>query len=236
MNNTRNRRHFLCGAGILVALPALESIGLHGFASASAAEAPAFRSRLFEKGELVYSDDFSGELNTTHWMTRTKNWVIEDGKLIGAPDHKDEETAMKALKRDHHLGMSPVIRLDKLPKKYLVRMRLKYEGEFPDGQRSPKVDVGHHINNLNFTKDGFALKLSGGHRPDPVTIKSLRNRWFYLTIEFEDGRMAIDIDGETTIITHEQVSMKDRAEFTFKTADGHKNRILFDSVQIWKVD
>ena len=197
---------------------------------------PAFQSQLFEKGELIYSDTFDGELNTTRWMKRTDNWVIEDGKLIGAPDYKDKETAMKALKRDHHLGLSPVIRLDKLPKKFVVRMRLKYEGEFPRGQRSAKVDVGHHINNLNFTDEGFSLKLSGGHRPDPVAIKSLRNRWFDLTVELEQGRMAITIDGETTVIRHEQVSMKDRSEFTFKTADGPKNRILFDSVEIWKAE
>ena len=120
-----------------------------------AADEPAFQSQLFEKGELIYSDNFDGELNTTRWMKRTDNWVIQDGRLIGVPDYKDKETAMKALKRDHHLGLSPVIRLDKLPKKFVVRMRLKYEGEFPQGQRSAKVDVGHHINNLNFTEEGF---------------------------------------------------------------------------------
>jgi hypothetical protein len=200
------------------------------------AAATEFKSQLFAKGELIYSDEFDGELNKTHWMPRTKNWVIADGKLIGAPDYKDKEAAMKALKRDHHLGMSPVIRLDKLPKKYVVRMRLKYEGEFRKGQRSAKVDIGHHINNLNFTEEGVALKLSGGHWLDPVKIKSLRNCWFDLTVEFEEGRMAITIDDKTTIIKHEQVSMKDRAEFTFKTADGPANRILFDYVQIWKVD
>jgi hypothetical protein len=199
-------------------------------------EKPVFKSHLFENGTLIYADDFNGELNKTHWMPRTKNWVIADGKLIGAPDYKDKETAMKALKRDHHLGMSPVIRLDKLPKKYVVHMRLRYEGEFREGQRSAKVDIGHHINNLNFTANGFSLKLSDGHRPDPVSFKSVRNQWFDLTVEFEDGRMAIEINGQRTVIEHEQVSMKDRAEFTFKTADGPKNRILFDSVQIWKAD
>ena len=48
--------------------------------------------------------------------------------------------------------------------------------------------------------------------------------------------MAITIDDQLTVIKHTQISMQDRSEFTFKTADGPKNRILFDFVQIWKID
>ena len=40
MNNHLKRRHFLRGAGALIALPALESIGFRQFASAAVATPP----------------------------------------------------------------------------------------------------------------------------------------------------------------------------------------------------
>jgi len=109
------------------------------------AEAQPFKSHLFEKGALVYSDDFDGELNRERWEPRTNNWKVEDGMLIGAPDYKNAEEAEKALGRDHHLGLGPVIRLNHLPESFVCHMRFKYEGEDFQATR-PKLDIGHHIN------------------------------------------------------------------------------------------
>ena len=73
-----------------------------GFSS----EDSKFISELFKDGTLVYSDDFNGELNREFWG-QPKGKTIEDGKLIVAPLFKSKEVAMKALKRDHHLGLEP---------------------------------------------------------------------------------------------------------------------------------
>jgi hypothetical protein len=126
------------------------------FSSNLFAEDPVFESELFSKGTLLYSDDFDGEFNRKFWETRTKSWEITDGTLVGKPDYDNAEEAMKALKRDHHLGMSPVIRLNQLPEKFVLHMRLKYEGtEF--SLNRPKFDIGHHINLFAFTETGYTL-------------------------------------------------------------------------------
>ena len=73
---------------------------------------------------------------------------------------------MKALKRDHHLGMSPVIRLNQLPEKFVLHMRVKFEGtNFATGR--PKFDIGHHINTVVFNKTGYGVKLHGGAGETP---------------------------------------------------------------------
>ena len=83
----------------------------------------AFESHLFKQGTLVYTDDFDGKLDRKRWQIRTKSWEVKDGILVGKPDYTNVQEAMKALKRDHHLGLSPVIRLDNLPKKFVLHLR-----------------------------------------------------------------------------------------------------------------
>ena len=200
-----------------------------------AADPTAFKSRLFENGTLVYSDDFDGELDRERWEPRTKTWEIKDGTLIGSPDYKNAEEAQKALGRDHHLGLSPVIRLNHLPPKFVLHMRLKFEGNaFTPGR--PKFDIGHHINTLSLTADGFSLKLHGGERFSGKAPDVRLNEWVDVDLEFQEGVMWIGINGKGQTIQHEQVSLKGRSELTFKTFATAPNRIMFDSIRLWKVD
>ena len=62
--------------------------------SAHAVDPPPIDSHLFQSGELIYTDGFDGPLNKKWWQTRTKNWEVVDGLLIGAPDYKDAEEAV----------------------------------------------------------------------------------------------------------------------------------------------
>ena len=54
--------------------------------SVHAVDPPPIDSHLFQSGELIYTDGFDGSLNKKWWQTRTKNWEVVDGLLIGAPD------------------------------------------------------------------------------------------------------------------------------------------------------
>ncbi len=197
------------------------------------AEAPLFKSHLFEKGTLVYADDFDGELNRERWQPRTKNWKVKDGMLIGAPDYKNAEEAQKALGRDHHLGLGPVIRLNHLPENFVCHMRFKYEGADYQATR-PKLDIGHHINNLFFRKGGYSLKLSGGELFEDRQSGFELNEWTDLVIELREGKLLIELNGHQRIFEHEQVSMKSRDEFTFKALDGPSSRLVFDYVRLWE--
>ena len=89
-----------------------------------ASDPPSFKSQLFNTGTLVYSDEFDGKLDRERWQPRTKTWQVADGTLIGSPDYKNADEAQKVLGRDHHLGLSPVIRLNHLPKKFVLHMRV----------------------------------------------------------------------------------------------------------------
>ena len=203
--------------------------------NAYAADPTSFKSRLFKNGTLVYSDDFEGELDRERWQPRTKTWQIKDGTLIGSPDYKSAEEAQKVLGRDHHLGLSPVIRLNHLPPKFVLHMRVKFEGDaFTTGR--PKFDIGHHINTLIFTADSYSLKLHGGERFSGKAPDVRLNEWVDVDLEFQEGVMWIGINGKGQTIQHEQVSLKGRSELTFKTFAAAPNRIIFDSIRLWKVD
>ncbi|MGI9474310.1 MAG: hypothetical protein ACR2NZ_22405 [Rubripirellula sp.] len=202
---------------------------------ANAADPPTFKSHLFEHGTLIYSDDFDETLDRKRWEPRTKSWEVEGGSLIGKRDYKNAEEAQKALKRDHHLGLSPVIRLNDLPPKFVLHMRVKFEGNaFAPGR--PKFDIGHHINTLSFTADGYSLRLHGGERFSGQAPRVRLNEWIDVVLEFQKGEMWIGVNGKGQSIEHEQVSMEEHTELTFKTFAAAPNRIMFDSVKLWKVD
>lgn len=203
--------------------------------SSFATDPPTFESELFQAGTLVYSDDFDGTLDRKRWQPRTKSWDVNDGVLVGKPDYANAAEAMKALKRDHHLGMSPVIRLDNLPKKFVLHLRVKFEGKaFATGR--PKFDVGHHINTVVFNEDGYRVTLHKGASFVGKASNFSLNEWIDVVLEFQEGKMWIAVNGKGQTIEHEQVSLQGRTEITFKTLADAPNRILFDWVRLWETE
>ena len=200
-----------------------------------AANPPAFKSRLFEKGTLVYSDNFEGKLDRKRWQPRTKTWHVKNGMLIGEPDFRSATEAKKALGRDHHLGLGPVIRLNNLPAKFVLHMRLKFEGDAFAPAR-PKFDIGHHINSLFLSDGGYSLKLSDGKRIQDTKSNFKLNKWVDAVIEFQKGELFIEFNGHQKHIKDQQVTMKSRNEITFKALEQPKSRLVFDHVRLWKVD
>ena len=208
---------------------------LLGLSSNLYAEAPLFKSQLFESGTLVYADDFDGELNRERWEPRSgTRWEVRDGVLVGRPSssefqelHKDDS--------DDHRGLGPVIRLNHIPENFVCHMRFKYEGEAYQAAR-PKLDIGHHINNLFFRKGGYSLKLSGGERFEDRQSGFELNEWTDLIIELKEGILLIDLNGHQRIFEHEQASMNGREEFTFKALMSPSSRLVFDYVRLWKAE
>ena len=155
--------------------------------------------------------------------------------LIGSPDYKDAVEAQKALGRDHHLGLSPVIRLDDLPSKFVLHLRLKFEGKnFETGR--PKFDIGHHINTLCFNAEGYTLKLHDGQVFVGKAPGVKLNQWIDVVVEFQPGGCWISVNGEGQLVKNAQVSMQGRSELTFKTFANAPNRIMFDSIKLWQAE
>lgn len=80
---------------------------------------PDFKSQLFESGTLVYSDDFDGEYNRERWGDSKKDRHIKDGKQVVTARFKSKEEAMKVFKRDHHLGLEPIVHLNRIPEAFV---------------------------------------------------------------------------------------------------------------------
>jgi hypothetical protein len=78
--------------------------------------------------------------------------------------------------------------------------------------------------------------LSGGRKCGVTKADSVLNQWVDMIIEFEEGKLSIEINGQRMLFEHDQVSMKERHEFTFKALESPKSRLLFDYVRLWKVD
>ena len=200
------------------------------------AKDPKFKSELFNNGKLVYSDDFDGELNRERWG-QPKGKSIKDGKLIIAPLFKTKEEAIKVLKRDHHLGLEPVAHINRIPEKFVCHLRYKFsKPELTPGR--PSFQIGHHMINLGISKDGgHRVKLPDGPSFSEPESEMALNKWIDLVIEYELGRIRVEVNGHGKTYVHEKVTMinpKDKhgPRFTFKGGPGCE--IIFDSVRVWE--
>ena len=205
----------------------------------SADEPPTFKSELFNTGTLVYSDDFDGEYNRERWGAPKKDRQIEDGKLIVTARFKSKEEAMKVLKRDHHLGLEPVVHLNRIPGAFVCHMRFRFEtNKITPGR--PVLQIGHHMILFNHLE-------GGGHRiklPDGPSISEPKSglqlgEWIDMVIEYRKGEITIGVNGYSRTYKHEAVTIindKDKLgpRFTFK--GGLHCQIVFDSVRLWKAD
>jgi hypothetical protein len=199
------------------------------------AEEPKFKSELFKTGTLVYFDDFDGELNRERWGS-PKGKQLKDGELSIVPLFTSREEAMKALKRDHHLGLEPVAHLSKIPEQFVCHMRYKFEKEAVTPGR-PSFQIGHHMIILGFLAEGgHRITLPDGPSfPEPDSSMAL-NEWIDLVIEYKKGKIKISVNGYSKTYEHEKVTIDNKKEkqprFSFKGGEGSK--IIFDSVRLWE--
>lgn len=204
---------------------------------ASADDPPEFKSEIFKTGTLVYSDDFDGGINRERWGAPTQDKQIRNGNLVVAAKFQSKEEAMKALKRDHHLGLEPVVHLNRIPEKFVCHMRYKFEKkELSTGR--PSFQIGHHMIILNYLKGGgHRIKLPDGPTFTVPESKMKLNEWIDLIIEYEKGTIRISINGCSKTYEHEKVTIvneNDKNGPRFSLKGGTGCRIVFDSVRLWE--
>ena len=206
---------------------------------ASAADPPAFKSEIFKTGKLVYSDDFDGEINRERWGAPTKDKQIKNGNLVVAAKFQSKEEAIKALKRDHHLGLEPVVHINRIPKAFVCHLRYKFDTKKLTPGR-PSFQIGHHMIVLNYLEGGgHRIKLPDGPAfTEPESGMKL-GEWIDLVIEYRKGEITIGVKGYSKTYKHEAVTIinaKDKLgpRFTFK--GGPNCQIVFDSVRLWKCE
>ena len=194
-----------------------------------------FKSELFKSGKLIYSDDFNGAVNKEFWG-QPKGKKIKDGILTVGPLFKSKEEAMKALKRDHHLGLEPVAHINRIPEKFVMHLRYQFaKPELTPGR--PSFQIGHHMINLGIVKDGgHRVKLPDGPSFfEPISDMAL-NKWIDLVIEYELGKIRVLVNGHGNTYEHEKVTIinpKDKLGPRFSFKGGPECEILFDYVRLW---
>lgn len=210
-----------------------------GLCPCTRAADPAFKSQQFEKGTLIYSDDFDGEFNRERWGAPQKNKQIKDGKLVVTAQFTSREEAMKVLKRDHHLGLEPVVHLNRIPEAFICHMRYRFETEKLTPGR-PVLQIGHHMIAFNYLEgSGHRIKLPDGPAFAEPKSEMKLGEWIDLVIEYRKGEITIGVNGYSKTYKHKAVTIineKDKLgpRFTFK--GGPNCRIVFDSVRLWKCE
>lgn len=205
----------------------------------SADDPSSFKSVLFKRGTLVYSDDFDGEYNRERWGASKNDRQIKDGKLIVTARFRSKEESMKVLKRDHHPGLEPVIHLNQIPEAFVCHLRFRFETDNLAPGR-PVLQIGHHMILFNHLE-------GGGHRirlPDGPSFAEPQSHikpgeWIDLVIEYRKGEIIIGVNDYSKTYKHESVTIinekgKLGPRFTFK--GGPNCRIVFDRVCLWKVE
>ena len=210
-----------------------------GLCPCTRAADPAFKSQLLESGTLIYSDDFDGEYNRERWGAPKKDRQIKDGKLVVTARFKSKEEAMKVLRRDHHLGLEPVVHLNRIPEAFVCHMRYKFETDKLTPGR-PVLQIGHHMIAFNYLEgSGHRIKLPDGPAfAEPKSGMKL-GEWIDLVIEYRKGEITIGVNGYSKTYKHEAVTIineKDKLgpRFTFK--GGPNCQIVFDSVRLWECE
>ena len=203
------------------------------------ADPPAFKSELFNTGTLVYSDTFDGEINRERWGAMTRDKQIADGKLIVSAKFKSKEGAMKVLKRDHHLGLEPIVHLNRIPDQFVCHLRYKCEKKELEASR-PILQIGHHMIKFLYLKGGgHRIQLPDGPAFSEPESKMKLNEWIDLIIEYKLGTIRISVNGHSKSYEHEKVTIvneKDKLGPRFTWKGGPGCRIVFDSVRLWKCE
>ena len=144
---------------------------------------------------------------------------------------------MKALKRDHHLGLEPVAHINRIPEKFVMHLRYKFEKPKLTPGR-PSFQIGHHMINLGILESGgHRVKLPDGPSFSEPESEMALNKWIDLIVEYELGKIRVVVNGYGKTYEHEKATImnpKDKLgpRFTFK--GGPECKILFDSVRLWK--
>ena len=188
---------------------------------------PAFRSKLFKKATLVYADEFDGGKYHGRYGHHKAKKRVEGGSLVINPLDP---------KRGYVLGT-----LYRIPEKFVCQFRFKLVS------KAPGTGVGFHIGNHKMIVgsnraekeivNGYRLLLRkskpGKSFTDPKAGKLAANDWVAVVIEYEEGRMLLNINGSEKIYEDKLVSMDGSNLINFKSFSAAA--LQFDYVRLWKV-
>jgi hypothetical protein len=209
------------------------------FGKARADQSSEFEAEWFTSGTLVYSDHFDGEYDAERWGPLRKDRKIEQGKLIVMPRFESKEEAMRVLQRDHHLGLEPIIHLNKIPDKFVCHLRYKFDAKQITAGR-PCFQIGHHMIVLSLLEGGgHQVKLPDGPVLQERESKVELGQWIEMVIEYRKGQILIDLNGHRRIYEDPAVTIENKNDLQgprFSIKGGPDCLIVFDAVKLWAAE
>ena len=182
---------------------------------------PAFKSNLFESGNLLISDDFDQAKYKGRYGPNKKNVKqLDDGTL-------------EVLPLSGTPGDLTVFHIYNLPPKFVCHFRYKQVCSSSDAGAG--IQIGGHKMHLGCTSDGYSLFLrNAGKTFKNSEVENFKaNRWIDMMIEYQLGKMLLTINGNETIFGHEGVNMDGAKSIVFKYRKIDKT--LFDYVRLWEI-
>ncbi len=209
-------------------------IYLSVFCASTTLFADEYKPELFKSVKLVYEDDFSGgTINSDHWQTRQgSTWVVKDGILVGSPSPKEFQDKKVAEGDKAHAGFKPVMWLERVPENFVVQFRVRFDAE-KYHPKFPLIDLGHHINTVNFTADATTLTLKKDKKSIKLDQQFLAlNEWADVTIELKQGAMLLKINDKKHLFEDDLIDMVDQQQIDFKGVDHGEIRI--DDLKVYE--
>jgi len=183
------------------------------------AENLEFKSKLFKKGTLLFSDDFNeGKYKGRYGPNKKNIKQLEDGTLQVLPMSQD--------------GKRITVHIYNVPKKFVCHLRYKIISS-KDSSVGAGMQIGGHKMHLGSTKDGYNLFLRSARKSFKNTeVKGFKaNEWIDMVIEYQEGKMLLKINGNEKVFEHEGVNMDGAKSIVFKNG---AERVLFDYVRLWE--
>ena len=183
------------------------------------AEEPEFQSKLFKQGKLVYADEFDGALVRGRYGPNKNNITVAEGKLQVLPMSDG--------------AINTVVHIYRIPKKFVCHLRYKVNSKDP--KAGVGLQIGGHKMHLGNGKDaeGSVSLFSrvGGKTFTIPEVEDFRaNEWIDMIIEYEEGRILLNINGTEKIFEDAAVSMDGAGSLVFKK---NSDSLLFDHVRLW---
>lgn len=198
------------------------------------AMAEEYQPQLFKSVRLVYADDFSGgKLDTNYWQPRQgSTWVVKDGVLAGSPSPKEYQDKKVAAGDKAHAGFKPVMWLEKVPQNLVVQFRVRFDAE-DYHSRFPLIDIGHHVNTLNFSARTTKLTVKKNLKVFTLNENYLPlNKWVDVTIELKKGTLLLAMGGKKYLFEDPNIDMVDQQQIDFKGVD--HGGISIDDVKVYE--
>ena len=211
MKNIRVSKPFLLSISALLLFLNL------GYAS----EAPTFKSKLFKSGNLLISDDFDhGKYKGRYGPNKKNVKQLANGTL-------------EVLPLSGNPGDLTIFHIYNVPSKFVCHFRYKQVCSSSDAGAG--IQIGGHKMHLGCTGDGYSLFLRNvGKTYKNSEVEDFKaNQWIDMIIEYQQGKMLLNINGNETIFEHEGVNMDGAKSIVFKYRN--IDRTLFDYVRLWEV-